>query len=183
MDQDNSNGMFTSIATPSFSASMPIGVTTDAQRNFAPLVHFMPSKLIVRISQPVTNVITYRFLLFHLKAHYVFSGVYDPLVFLTPAATVTNFIIVAPYIARDQLVPYDLVTDKTWIVDTTNNHDALISNREFKIPAHDVSYDPDDSAGLTGLGYMLAVLLTNATSANAGFTWNFFRYTKYQLQF
>jgi len=109
--------------------------------------------------------------------------VYDPLVFLSPAATVTNFIIVTPYIARDQLVPYDLLVDKTWIVDTTNNHDALITNREFRIPAHDVSYDPDDSSGLTGLGYMLAVLLTNATSANAGFTWNFFRYTKYQIQF
>jgi hypothetical protein len=156
---------------------------TLATRYNAPYVTWKSGKLYVEFTQPVDTVITYRFGIFHLLSRYVMTGSYAPITFFTPASTTSNFEYVLPYLPRDQSVPYRLVFDTQFVLDTTFGHDSLTTKKTFYLPEHTVYYDPDDSNGLTGLGLYIPFVLTNATHTDGDYLCQFICNRKYTIHF
>jgi len=157
------------MTTPAFSSNAQIDTLTLATRLNASRVHWSAGTFILRITTPVDTVTTYRVLLLHLVNRYVMTGSWDPITYLTPQATTTNFVDVVPYVPRDQAVRYRIIEDRQFVVDTHYGNTKLVSQHEMRIPAHDVDYDPDDADGLTGLGLMVVLVLTDATHTNASY--------------
>lgn len=171
------------MTTPSASAFLQISTLPLTNRYNAPFVTFLSTPMTMRFTQPVTTVVTYRALLFKLKSRYVFSGVHDPLTYLTPQATITNFWTCTPYEPRDQAVPYKLVWDKKFVLDTTYGHDTLVTEKVVMLPKFNVRYDPDDANGYTAMGHHLLLILTNAPAADATYTFDLSFQQRYQIHF
>jgi hypothetical protein len=166
-----------------FSQQGQVDTKPSADRLYAPYVLWDKGTMYLEFTQPVDTVITYRVGLLHLLKRYVMTGSYAPLTYFTPAATTANFEYVLPYLPRDQSVPYRLVFDTQFVLDTTFGHDSLTTKKVFHMPKHEVYYDPDDSTGLTGLGLYVPFVLTNATHTDGDYLFQCICNRKYSIRF
>jgi len=169
------------MSTPKFSLTFSLDTLTLAARNTCPVALFKPSRSTVRITVPVDTVTSYRIITCLVTTRYTITASTDPLLFLYPQPTTTNFWASEPYLPRDQQYQYKIFRDHQFVIDT-HGIDKLTTEHFYSFPAHTCDYDADDNTGLTAIGHAFIFILTDATAANANYLVNVDTVQTYDLK-
>jgi len=169
------------MSTPKFSLTFSLDTLPLATRNNCPVALFNQSRSTVRITVPVDTVTSYRIITCLVTSRFTITASTDPLLFLYPQPTTTNFWASEPYLPRDQQYQYRFLRDHQFVIDT-HGIDKLTTEHFYYFPSHTCDYDADDNTGLTAIGHAFIFILTDATAANGSYLVNVDTVQTYDLK-
>lgn len=162
------NSQYLVMATPSFSGLALLTSVTDTERKNASNVRIKAHTAQLRLTAPVDTIFTYRIMLLKFTDRVDWDiELPVPLNIFQTAPTTTSFWYTEPSLLKDQVKAFQILSDKTVILDTHSGRAPLISLVKLRVPTTRVIYDTDDTDGRTARNSIVLLILTDATAASA----------------